>query len=186
MEEPQGRSSLKIYVTWTGEVTTSTRTTEEDKAPPCLVTALCPIDECRLARWRISTDQYTLVRLSNAGDGDILDKLDTNIGTGDEVPSIEELIDGSWEMVALKSYCCTLQDKLSKIFPDSNVNLNYDPLEPTASDVESMGHNAAKKLCQYWFLKRAERMIQMAWPMAAAYYAYLVERMNGRKRSSRL
>ena len=186
MEQSQGRSSLKINVTRTYEVTTMARTTEEDITPLCLVTAFSPRGERQLARWRFSTDQYTLVRLSNAGDGDILEKLDTNIGTGYEVLSIEELIDGSWEMVTLKSYCCTLQDTLSKMFPGSNVDLNYDPLEPTASDVEYVGHNTAKKLCQYWFLKRAERMIQVAWPMAAAYYACLVERMNGPKRLSRL
>ena len=186
MEQSQSRSTLKICVTWTGEVTATTRTTEEDIAPLCLVTASCSKDEHQLARWRFSTDQYTLVRLSNAGDGDILDKLYKNIWTGYEVPSIEELIDGSWEMVTLKSHCCTLREKLGKMFPDSSFNLNYDPLEPTASDVESMGHNTAKKLCQYWFLKRAERMVEVAWPMAAAYYAYLVQRMNGRKRLSRL
>ena len=184
MKQSQGRSSLKINVTQTYEVSIMIRTTEEDITPLCLITAFSSRGEHQLAWWRFSTDQYTLVRLSNAEDRDILKKLDINIRTEYEVLSIEELIDKSWEMVTLKSYCCTLQDTLSKIFPGSNVDLNYDPLEPTVSDVEYVGHNTAKKLCQYWFLKRAERMIQVAWPMTAAYYVCLVKQMNDSKRLS--
>jgi hypothetical protein len=50
----------------------------------------------------------TLVRLSKAGHGVTLKTLGTEIGAVNEVSSVEELSDGSWEMVVRKSYCPTL------------------------------------------------------------------------------
>jgi len=111
-----------------------------------------------------------------------LNILDTKIGTVNEVASIEELNDGSGEMAVLKSYCPTLQVMLGKILPGSDVDLNYDPTEPTVSEVENLGYNVAKTLCEYLFIKRAERMVKEGWPMAAACYEHLTARINGRWR----
>ena len=33
-------------------------------------------------------------------------------------------------------------------------------------------YDKAKKLCQYWFFRRAIRIVREGWPAAAAYYAY--------------
>ncbi len=94
------------------------------------------------------------------------------------MPSIEELDDGSWEMVVLQSHCHALHDRLDKIFPGSNVDLNYDPVEPAASDLKFRGYDTAKKLRKYWFSQRANRMINTAWPAAAACYAHHLGVMN--------
>lgn len=184
MKQSRGGSPLEICITRTVHVITTIRTTEEDTRPSFIAT----VSSSRYGRHlaplsSLGTNQYTLVRLSNVGDGNILNILDTRIGTVDEVPSIEELNDGSWEMVVRKPYCPTLQAMLSKIFPDSDVDLNYDPTEPTVSEVDSLGYNLAKTLCKYLFIKRAERMVREGWPMAADCYEHFIARINGRWRA---
>ncbi|KAI9736734.1 MAG: hypothetical protein M1834_000938 [Cirrosporium novae-zelandiae] len=122
---------------------------------------------------------YTLVRLSNVEDGtgeEILEKLDRGIGEIHEVASTIELNDGSWEIVVLRLYLPTLQDKLSKIFPNSIVDLKYNPMEPSVDDVKYWGYGNAKALNTDWFSKRAGKMIKEAWPTASAYYSYLMGR----------
>ena len=49
---------------------------------------------------------------------------------------------------------------LGEKFPGPDVDLNYDPTEPTISEVENLGYNMAKPLCEYLLIKRAERMIK--------------------------
>ena len=178
MKQSRDGSSLEIYITHTIHVTTTIRTTEEETMPSCIATVSSSGYERHLP-----PHEYTLIRLSQAEDENILDLLDTTIGAVYEVPSIEKLSDGSLEMVVLKSYCPTLQAMLDKIFPGSNVDLNYDPTEPTVSEVKTLGYNTAKKLCENSFIRRAERMVRHGWPMAANYYAHLTARINGRWRA---
>ena len=49
--------------------------------------------------------QYTLTQVFNMECKDTLRLLDDEIWSVHEVPCINELSDGSWEMVVLKSYC---------------------------------------------------------------------------------
>ena len=152
--------------------------------PSCIAIVSSPRHGRHLATpSSLGTTQYTLVRLSKAGDGNILNILNRKIGTVNEVASIEELNDESWEMAVVKSYCPTLQVMRGKIFPGSIVDLNYDPTEPTVSEVENLGYSMAKTLCEYWFIKRAERMVKEGWPMAADYYGHLTAHINGRWRA---
>jgi len=138
MEQPQGNNPLKIDITQTIEVSTATRTAEGDITPSCIFAVSSPGYKSHPApQSGLHADQYTLVRLSEVEDGKVWEIFDTEIGTTHEVPSIEKLDDGSWEMVVLQSHCSALQDRLGKIFPGSNVDLNYDPGEPAASDLES-------------------------------------------------
>lgn len=109
--------------------------------------------------------------------------LDTKIGTVNEVPSIEKLNDGSWEMVVLQPYGPTLQVILSKMFPGSDIDLNYDPTEPTVNEVKNLGYKMAKTICKDLFVRRAERMVKEAWPMAADCYEHLAACITGRWRA---
>jgi hypothetical protein len=122
---------------------------------------------------------YTLVRLSKVGDANVLKLLDGKILRVNQVPSIKQLHDRSWEMVVLKSLRGTLQETLDNIFPGSDVDMNYDPLIPTANDVKVYGPDQAKKLYELCFVQRAKTMVRKAWPVAAAYYAYRLETMDG-------
>ncbi len=180
MEQPQGNNPLKIDITQTIEVSTATRTAEGDITPSCIFAVSSPGYKSHPApQSGLHADQYTLVRLSEVEDGKVWEIFDTEIGTTHEVPSIEKLDDGSWEMVVLQSHCSALQDRLGKIFPGSNVDLNYDPGEPAASDLEFWNYDTAKKLREHWFSQRANRMINTAWPAAAAYYAHHLGVMDG-------
>lgn len=181
MKQSRDGSPLEICVTHTIYVISTIRTTEEDMMPSCIATASSSRNGRHLASpSSVGMNQYTLARLSKTGDGNILDILDTRIGALNELLNVEELNDGSWEMVVLKSYCPTLQAMLDEIFPGSDVDLYHDPIESTISEVKHLGYNAAKTLCEYLFIKRAERMVKEGWPMAADFYEHLTARMNGR------
>jgi hypothetical protein len=127
----------------------------------------------------VYADEYRLIRLSKVEDRKISETLDARIGTVNEVPNIEELGDGSWEICILKSHRRTALDMLGKIFPGSDVDLDYNPLEPTANNLEFWDYDTAKKLRQQWFFQRAIRVIQNGWPAGAACYVYLLEVMFG-------
>ena len=96
-----------------------------------------------------------------------------------EVPNIEELSDGSWEICILKSHRRTVQDTLGKMFSGADVDLYYDPLKPTADNLEFWDYDTAKKLGQGWFFQRAIRVIKNGCPPAAACHAYFLEVMFG-------
>ena len=143
---------------------------------------------------------YRLVRLSHPGNHsrkEIFEKLD-QVGMLHEVSSVLELPDESWEMVVLKSYLPELEIRLGRIFPGCHFHPNYDPTEPSGEDVQRLFletkssrsqvvpgemvadmkrcHAAAKMLKINAFSGRASFMIREGWPVAAAYYHYLVER----------
>lgn len=84
----------------------------------------------------LRADDYTLIRLFNVKDRRLLETFDKMIRLIFEVPNIEKLNDGSWEIYILKSYHLITQSTLSEMFPDSDINLHYNPLKPTAQDVE--------------------------------------------------
>jgi hypothetical protein len=125
-----------------------------------------------------------LLQLSNVNCIDAFKTFNDSIGKVDEVLHIEELSDGSWEVVVLKSYCRMLQDTLYETFANPDVNLKYDPLEPIAADVELLGYGAARNLSKHLFVQRAERIIKEGSP-AAAYFAYRLAIMNGPRAGSR-
>jgi Gti1/Pac2 family len=176
MEQSQGDHPLKIDITRTTEVSTVLGITE-DMTP----TSICAVSSSRvlLPPPGLRGDQYTLIRLSGVEDENVLEKLDTKIGTVNEVPNIEKLNDGSWEICILKSHRRTVKDTLRRIFPGSNVDLYYDPLEPTANDSEIWGYDKAKTLCKEWFFERAIRVAKEAWPAGAACYTYCLKVMSG-------
>ena len=83
---------------------------------------------------------YTTVRLSNLGyrlPQEISEKLD-KVGNLNQVPSVLELPDESWEMVVLKSYLLELENKLTNMFPGCDVDLDYDPTGPNREDIECL------------------------------------------------
>lgn len=75
----------------------------------------------------------------------------------DEVPSIEELNDGLWEMALPKSYCPTVQDK---IFPGSDVDLDYDLTEPTFSDVKNSGYEVENGFARIILFREQRECLQ--------------------------
>ena len=125
-----------------------------------------------------------LLQLSNVNCIDALKTLNESIGKVNEVLHIEELSDGSWEVVVLKSYCRILQDTLYETFANPGVDLNYDPLEPIAACVKLLGYSAARNLSKHLFGQRAERIIKDGSP-AAAYFAYRLAIMDGPEAGSR-
>jgi hypothetical protein len=178
VEQSQGYNSLKIGITHTIEISTTTRSTEEDTTPSYIVAVSSLGDKSHLSPPPgLRADQYTLIRLSKVKDENVLEKLDKKIGTVTEVPNIEELSDGSWEICILKSHRRTVQDTLGKTFPGSDVDLYYNPFEPAANDLKIWDYDTAKKLRQHWFFQRAIRVVKKGWPAAAACYAYLLEVM---------
>jgi hypothetical protein len=121
---------------------------------------------------RYDFNSYTLVRVSDLGHwAQPLKKLE-KLGNFDEILSIEELHDESWELLVRKSYLPTLKDKLHKMVPDCIIEPDYDPTKPNAKEVEEFGYKRARILRTATFCDRAERMIP--WPKAAAFYADLV------------
>jgi len=115
-------------------------------------------------------DSYTLVRVSNLGHhAQTLDKL----GNLDEILSIEELEDESWELAVRKSYLPMLKDKLREMVSDCIIDPDYDPTKPNAREVEKFGYEMARILSKNKFHDRAEHMICEAFPKAANFYAEL-------------
>jgi Gti1/Pac2 family len=176
MKQSHGDQPLKIDVTHTLEVSNAPRIAE-DMTPSYIGAASS--SRVLLPPLGLHGDQYTLIRMFGVEDANVVKKLDADIGKVNEVPYIEELSDGSWEICILKSHRRTVKDKLRKIFPGSNVDLYYNPLEPTVKDSKIWGHDKAKTLYEEWFFKRAIRIIKEAWPAGAACYAYRLKVMSG-------
>lgn len=164
----QGDNLLKTNVSHITEL--STRNTTGEETMPCYIVAVVHWgDESRLSPPSgFHQDQYTLVQLSNVGDANVADTLDKEIKRVNEVPSIQALNDGSWEILVLKSYVDTLYNTLDILFPGLNVDMKHNPFKPTAEDVEFWGLDKAKKLYADWFGERANKIAKEGWPVPAA------------------
>jgi hypothetical protein len=95
----------------------------------------------------------------------------------DEILSMEELADESWELSVLKSYIPQLEVQLREIFRDCKVE-PYDPTTPNEQEVKQFGREKAKLLSIAIFCDRAERKQREAWPKAAAFYGHLLHAVN--------
>lgn len=124
----------------------------------------------------LRADDYTLIRLFNWR---LLKTLDKIIELIFEMSNIKKLNDELWEICILKSYCLIAQSMLSKMFSDSNIDLHYNPLKPTAQNVKVWGYDKAKKACQQWLFERSIRVVSEGWSVAAAYYSSLLQVMFG-------
>jgi hypothetical protein len=120
---------------------------------------------------------YTLVRLSNLEGSQILETLDS-LGRLDEILSIEELKDGSWELPVLKSYFPKLETQLCRIFPGCDIEQSNNPTEPRKEEVEQYGKEVAKHLTIIAFYERAERMKVEGFPGAIAFYSHLLDKVR--------
>lgn len=107
--------------------------------------------------------------------------MDASIGKIQDVPSIQQLNDGSWELCVRKSMISTVQEKIQAMFPGSNVDINYDPTEPTAADLElcMSDYEQAKWLCGQQLLERSIKILKRGWSPAAGHYQRYVENTLG-------
>jgi hypothetical protein len=114
---------------------------------------------------------YTFARLSGVEQYGqvVIGQLDRDIGDIWTVPSIVELPYESFELVVLKSCSLLLKYKLNNMFPCCDVDLNYDPTQPSTASLERFGSNVAKFLAEESFARRAKE-VYAASPLAAEYY----------------
>ena len=135
-------------------------------------------------------DQYRIVRLFQpkqkellgvldegvgCSNEELLKVLDEGVGSLNEVPSLELLKDGSFEMIVLQSYCSTLQKEVGRLLPDFSVDLHYDPTKPMQNDVEHFGYEQAEMLTRNRFRERAQRMEKKSWNIATTFYSSLLK-----------
>lgn len=174
---PEATISFNTNVSHITELSTRNITGEETM-PSYIVAVVHWGDESRLSPLSgFHPDQYTLVRLSNVGDANIADTFDKEIKRVNEVPSIQALSDGSWEILVLKPYVDTLYNTLGILFPGLNVDMKHNPFKPTAENVEFWGLDKAKKLYADWFGERANKIAEEGWPVSAAWYS---DRLTGK------
>jgi hypothetical protein len=166
-EQSHGRSSLQSTVTDTIKASTLPKATEEDAKSP-YIAAVSPSS--------IYPNQYRLLRLSKAAGEDISEILYTKVRTMNELCNIEELSDGSWELLVLNAHCDRLEVTFGQILPGWNVDLVYDPEDPTIDDLKNWNYAMAKQLRQSWFRERAGRVVKRKLYPAAAYYNYRLAR----------
>ncbi|KIM93097.1 hypothetical protein OIDMADRAFT_149816 [Oidiodendron maius Zn] len=117
-------------------------------------------------------ESYTLLHLSNVTEYGkvLLEHLEDQFGSLQNLPGIVELPDETWEVVVHRQYVSEFHAKLSKLFPLCCVNLDYDPMEPSKAEIERFGnYEVAKWQKEAAFIDRAQLMMD-AWPKAARYY----------------
>ena len=124
---------------------------------------------------QIDVNQYTLARLSNVRAECVKEVLPERMKA---VPNLVELSDGSWEALIMKNTATRLQDILETIFPESMVDVNYDPLEATAKDIQELGDGKAQIVLEYSFRQRADKVVEDGGPEEAAYYSHLLSFMD--------
>ena len=132
---------------------------------PYLMSSLSPSSPQSFCR-----DHYTLISLSNVTADQMCESFYTKTSAFEEVSNIEEVNGGIWEICVLKLHRGILWDKLRAAFPDSVIDLNWEPCEPTATDLEHWSKQVAQQLRQQWFVQRANRIIQRLWPTPPALY----------------
>jgi hypothetical protein len=159
---------LKLFTTWLQRIASQSESDSPAFLEPTDIDN--GVEAGRIQLGGYDFNSYTLLRLSVLGHcAQTLDKL----GNFDEILSIEELQDGSWELPVRKSYLPTLKNKLRQVVPGCIIEPDYDPTEPNAKEVEEFGYERARILRTATFHDRAERMIREPWPKAAAFYADL-------------
>ncbi|BCS30706.1 uncharacterized protein APUU_81009A, partial [Aspergillus puulaauensis] len=92
-----------------------------------------------------------------------------------EIPSIEILNDGSFEIVARKVHLPALQNAVQNLFLNAQLDKNYNPLNPTGKDVALGFLLGARKMAGISFYRRALRVTQSDDARAAAFYRYLLD-----------
>ncbi|KAL3442782.1 hypothetical protein BJX65DRAFT_312549 [Aspergillus insuetus] len=123
---------------------------------------------------------YTLVRLSVSLQELHIFQLEIIRYIAD-IPSIELLNDGSFELVTRKTDLPTVRVAVRKLFLNARLDEDYDPLKPTGMDVAFWGLLSARKMVGIWFYRRALRIIQTGDMRAAMYYRHLLD-VNGLQR----
>jgi hypothetical protein len=126
-------------------------------------------------------ESYMFVRLSDVtkyGPA-VKFKLDGQLGDHQDIASVVELPDESWELVVHRLYFTDLYVELTRQFADCCVNAEYDPTEPSPAELEhySGKHSLAKQAKRYQFLCRAASMAG-SWPIAATYYNLRAEEIR--------
>ena len=162
VEQHQSGSPLHVLITDTLKVFTTTSNSEEDTKLSYIATAFFP-DACQSAPpWCLRTDQTRLVRLSDIENEHILEIPDTKIGIVDHGSSLS-----SWPTLPyLRGHTrCDIAWSLN-VGPDNN------PKEPPTSDLKYWKYNVAKQLSQFWFCKRAKRVVKRRTYPAADWYAH--------------
>ncbi|KAL4811666.1 hypothetical protein BDW67DRAFT_189457 [Aspergillus spinulosporus] len=122
-----------------------------------------------------ATDLYTLTRLSVPLPESQIFKLGI-LRRVANIPSVEWLNDGSWELMVRKKDLPTLQYAISQLFSRGYLVEHYDPLEPTRTGIDCLGLIEARKLAGIWFFTRALRIIKSKKGLAAAYYQSVLEK----------
>ena len=121
-----------------------------------------------------------LARLSDADHSDAHELLSGAVLPFQVIQSIVELMDESWEMVILKAHRWNVQEMFRKALPGSNVDLEYNPVEPTDGEVRDWGE-WARVLHELSFRQRAASVMKEGGPVAAAYYAQLLASIDLRR-----
>jgi hypothetical protein len=93
-----------------------------------------------------------------------------------DIPSIRQLNDGSWELVARKAHMERLRRAVQILFLGSSLDEKYNPFEPDQNDTRYWGYDRAKKLIRGWLLNRALQMICIGGNRAAAFYEFMLDR----------
>lgn len=151
----------------------------EDMVPSRIATAFPSGEQRCITPLGLQADQYRLARLSEVEYEDVSKFFDAQMRTWYGVPCVLPLGDGSYEIVVQNSHCTILKDRLDKMLPESNFDLEYDPVEPTHADLQFWDYDTAKDLHQHWFLLRASRVAGKDGSMAAAYYTYRLKHLYG-------
>ena len=82
----------------------------------------------------------------------------TNLGAVFQT-SIELLNDGSWEILVQIADIPLLRAILSSICPNSILDEQYRPFNPSQQDVDYFGRKRAEEICALWFQERVNQGI---------------------------
>lgn len=99
-----------------------------------------------------SAMQESLMRVSDIEDQGVKALFCSILRSPGVVHSLE-LSDASWEVKIQAPYCRQIQARLTHLFPNITIDLDYDPMRPSAKDVARWG-SEAQALCNYLFSQR--------------------------------
>jgi hypothetical protein len=115
-------------------------------------------------------------------DKEIITKL-VELQRYNEVLSILELADESFELGVLKTYIPKLENLLHTKFIQYSVDLEHRPFDPSFEDVQSFcarhpelsgDHTKAKTRMRAQLQKRANEILENGWSMQKVWYSHLV------------